>query len=396
MTPFSARLPEALAPNALARAVARLRAAGERFVDLTESNPTAVGFPAAPDQLGALADPAARCYQPEPLGLASARESVSADYARRGLAVNADRIMLTASTSEAYAFLFKLLCNPGDAVLVPQPSYPLFELLTRLEGIEAHPYRLEWHGAWSIDRETLVAALTPRTRAVLVVSPNNPTGSLLRADDRDWLAGVCERHEMAMIGDEVFADYPLRPRPDGSPVLGDDRVLAFSLGGLSKSAGLPQVKLGWLAAAGPARAVNHALARLEVIADIYLSVSTPVQVAAPALIASGATTRAAIGRRLARNLQQLRAKVAGCPPVSLLEPEGGWSAVLRVPATQSEEALVLRLLAEARVLVHPGYFFDFSQEAFLVVSLLPDPDQFAHGVDQVLGIAVGDGVRSEA
>jgi alanine-synthesizing transaminase len=387
MTQFSSRLPGGLAPNALSRAVAALRESGEPWLDLTETNPTAVGlrYPAA--ALHALADPAALRYTPDPLGLQAARECIAADYERRGVPVPAGRIVLTASTSEAYAFLFKLLCNPGDAVLVPQPSYPLFELLTHLEGVTPQPYRLEFDGIWRIDRESVLAALTPATRAVLVVSPNNPTGSLLRGDDRAWLEDVCASRGLAVIGDEVFADFRLAPRADAGAVLENARALTFSLGGLSKSAGLPQVKLAWIAAGGPARDVDAAIGRLELIADTYLSVSTPVQLAAARLMEAGVEIRAAIMQRLLDNLARLRASLARHRAVSLLEPEGGWCAVLRVPALVSEEALVLRLLADARVLVHPGYFFDFAKEAFLVVSLLPEPEKFSEAIDRLLPLA---------
>ena len=241
-----------------------------------------------------LADPGGVRYAPRPFGLDSARAAVAAEYARVGTPVASDRIVLTASTSEAYALLFKLLCNPGDHVLVPQPSYPLFDLLTRLEGVGARPYRLDYHGAWSIDRSSLETALTARTRAILVVSPNNPTGSLLRATDRDWLVDLCADRELALIADEVFGDYPLSPRRDAARALCGGPALTFALGGLSKSAGLPQLKLGWIAVDGPDRRVREALQRLEIICDTYLSVSTPVQIAAPRLIEAGRSIRAAI------------------------------------------------------------------------------------------------------
>ena len=389
--PFSRRLPESLAPNAIARAVADLRAAGAALLDLTETNPTAVGLAYPADLLDPLASADALRYRPDPRGLASAREAIAAEIARDGAGAGADRILLTASTSDAYALLFKLLCDPGDAVLVPQPSYPLFDWLTRLEGVPARPYRLEYHGRWSIDRASVAEALTPSTRALLVVSPNNPTGSMLRRADLDWLIELCASRAIALIGDEVFAGYPLAPRPDAASMAaaGDTPALTVSLGGLSKSAGLPQVKLGWMIVQGPAALRDAALARLEVIADAYLSVSTPVQIAAPALLARGRTIRAAIAARVAGNLAALRARLAAWPAVTLREPEGGWSAVLEVPRTSSEEALVVRLLHEARVMIHPGHFFDFPGEAFLVMSLLPDPAVFRAAVDRLLPIAAG-------
>ena len=384
---FSSRLPAALTPNAITQAAAALRERGVPLLDLTETNPTAVGLPYPEDLLAPLAGAGALRYAPDPLGLASAREAVARAYGSAG--VDAGQVMLTASTSEAYALLFKLLCDPDDNVLVPQPSYPLFESLTALEAVQARPYRLDVHANWAIDRDGLVRALTARTRAVLVVSPNNPTGSLLRDDDRDWLAAFCAARGLAIISDEVFAGYLLRPRPGAASCVGESRALTFALGGLSKSAGLPQVKLGWMVVSGPGDLASRALERLEVIGDAYLSVSTPVQVAAPALIDAGRQVRSAIQRRLAANLARLERLIGADSPVSLLPPEGGWSAVLRVPATQTEEALVLRLLDQAHVLVHPGFFFDFADEAFVVVSLLPDPAVFERAVQRLLLIAGG-------
>jgi hypothetical protein len=380
---FSSRLPAALAPNAISRAVAAARAEGVALIDLTETNPTTAGLPYPPDTLAGLADARALRYEPESLGLQSAREAVAADLARDGSAIDPGRVILTASTSEAYALLFKLLCDPDDEVLAPHPSYPLFESLTRLEGVRLRPYRLEHHGAWSIDRGSLLDAITPATRAVLVVSPNNPTGSFVRRDDRDWLADLCASRGLAIISDEVFAGYPLRPFTDASSFTGEARALTFVLAGLSKSAALPQVKLGWMTVSGPDALVADAIARLDVICDTYLSISTPVQIAAPALLEAGRRMRADVQARISRNLDALERLIAPDSPVSLLAPEGGWSAVLRVPSTESEEALVLRLIHDAHVLVHPGFFFDFPHEAFLVVSLLPEPVVFDEGVRRI-------------
>jgi alanine-synthesizing transaminase len=386
---FSSRLPDTLLPNAMSRAVVDLHRSGAPLIDLTETNPTVVGLPYPQDLLSCLDDPHARVYRPHPRGLPEARDAVAADYLRRGAAIPADCITLTASTSEAYGILFKLLCNSGDHVLVPQPSYPLFELLTRLEGVEARPYQLDRFGAWSIDRESLERARTARTRAMLVVSPNNPTGSMISGSDRDWMTAWCASHGMACIADEVFADYPLAPRRDAVTMTRQSAALTFSLGGLSKSVGLPQLKLGWIAVSGPDAAREAALERLDIINDSYLSASTPVQIAAPRLLQSGIAVRRAIADRIADNLARLREAVAAHPSVTLLEPEGGWSAVLEVPATQSEESLVLRLLHDAHVIVHPGYFFDFPTEAFLVVSLLPEPGLFAQALERLLPVCAG-------
>lgn len=390
-----------MALNAVARAREALRARGVPILDLTISNPTEAGIAYPDDILKALSDARGRAYAPSPLGLAPAREVVAEELcrsearsglrsARSGLRpIRSDRVVLTASTSEAYALLFKLLCDPGEQVLVPQPSYPLFDLLTRLEGVVSRPYRLEYHGAWSIDRTSVERALDSGVRAVLVVSPNNPTGSMLRAADRDWLAELAADRRMALISDEVFGDYPLAPRSDASTLMGESRALTFALGGLSKSAGLPQVKLGWIVATGPDPLVTEALQRLELICDTFLSVSTPVQVAAPSLIRAGSAIRQAISARLVRNLGALRMATAGYPAIQMLEPEGGWSAVLRVPATLGEEALVLRLLNEAHVLAQPGFFFDFAAEAFVVLSLLTPPDVFDEGLKRLLPVAAG-------
>lgn len=381
---FSTRVPADLAPNRLAAAERAIRARGVRLIDLTETNPTRVGLAYPEDGLLALGDPAGLSYDPHPFGLASARETVAADIRAAGRPIDPGRVVLTASTSEAYSFLFKLLCDPGDQVLAPVPSYPLFEHLTRLELVEVRPYRLEHHGTWSIDAHEVEAAVTPRTRAILAVSPNNPTGSVLGRSDLAALASLCAERGLALIGDEVFCDYLLDPRPDAARVLDQDLSLTFSLGGLSKSAGLPQLKLGWMAAGGPPALVAEALARLEIICDAFLSVSTPVQRAVGSLVASGRQIRGLILERLKSNLLALQTLVAAAPACSLYRVEGGWSAVIRIPATRSEEAIALDLLEQDRVLVHPGYFFDFPHEAFIVVSLLPEPDEFREGAARLL------------
>lgn len=388
---FSTRLPPRLEPNALSLATAALEAAGVDLLDLTETNPTAVGIAYPADLLACLSNPQANRYQPRAFGWPAACEAVAVDYTRRGVPVSADQVILTSSTSEAYSLLFKLLCDPGDDVLVPQPSYPLFDLLTALDSVPANPYRLDYNGVWSIDRASVEGAIGARTRAILAVSPNNPTGSMLRRDDRDWLVGLCDECSLALIVDEVFAEYPLGPKTDACSIIGENRVLTFSLGGLSKSAGLPQVKLGWMIVGGPEDLTGNAMTRLDVICDTYLSVSTPVQLAAPALIACGREIRAGIAARLQENLRQLRQRLMSSPSVTLLEPEGGWSAVLHVPATEPEESLVLRLLQDDHVRVHPGYFFDFPSEAFLVVSLLPTPGVFATAIDRTL-VAIEKGL----
>jgi alanine-synthesizing transaminase len=385
---FSARLPPSLTVNHLTRTLATLRAQEVAILDLTETNPTRVGLDYPPALLAPLADPGSLAYAPTPRGLTSAREAIAIDYVRHGLDVDPSRIYLTASTSEAYSLLFKLLCDPGDEVLVPRPSYPLFEHLTMLDGVRAVPYALEYHGVWSIDLDSLRAAITPRARAVLVVSPNNPTGSMLKACELDAIAALCDQHDLALIGDEVFAEYVFNGTPrDAVSVLTQERALTFGLGGLSKSAGLPQLKLGWMAMKGPAARLAEAADRLDLICDTYLSVATPVQRAAAALIEQGTVVRARIQARIEANRRALQRALAQAPGCTLLHLEAGWSAVVRVPAISSEETLVLDLLTRDHVLVSPGYFYDFPREAYLVVSLLPDPDVFGTGIDRMLARA---------
>lgn len=380
----SSRLPANLEPNALSRAADAKRRRGVAVTDLTESNPTRVGFSYPSSLLAVLADPQGLAYDPQPLGLWPARAAVAADFRRRGIVISADRVALTSSTSEAYALLFKLLCDAGDAVLVPRPSYPLFEHLTRLEAVTAVPYDLEYHGTWRIDIDSVRRAANARVKALLIVSPNNPTGSFLHREDLAALADLSATNDWPIIGDEVFADYALDPAPSAIHVMAASDVLTFSLGGLSKSAGLPQVKLGWIGVGGPAAKVDAALAAYEIVADTYLSVSTPVQVAAPSLIEQGALVRAQILARVRQNLVTLRSHAAAFPAVNVLPVEGGWSVVLQVPAVRSEDALALELLEMDDVLVHPGYFFDFAREAYMVVSLLPPPAVFEKAVGHVL------------
>ncbi len=379
---FSSRLPANVRANRLSEA---LRARREPFIDLTLSNPTRAGFDYPEDLLAPLGDARGLRYAPSALGILDARRAVSADYARRGVSVRPERIVLDASTSDGYSLLFKLLADAGDEVLVPRPSYPLFDHLTRLDLVVTRPYDLDVHGAWSIDLAGLERAITPRTRAILVVSPNNPTGSFVSAHELDRLAAICAARGIAIIADEVFADYELEPgagsRAGRIAARGD--VLWFALGGLSKSVGLPQVKLGWIAVGGPDRLADAALERLELLCDTYLAVSTPVQLAAAELLDRGAAVRAQIATRVVANYDALQAAVAGAPSCRVLRSEAGWSAVLQVPSFEPEEELVLRLLADG-VLTHPGYFFDFPRESFLIVSLLLPEASFAAGVSRVL------------
>jgi hypothetical protein len=380
---FSSRSGVDLAPNALARALAKAEAEGRPLLDLTIANPTTAGIPYEREAiLAALSRPDALVYAPQPFGLASAREAVARDLA--GPAVDPARIVLTASTSEAYGFLFKLLCDPGDEVLVPRPSYPLFEHLARLEAVNVVPYRLAYDGAWHVDLPSVREAVGPRTKAIVTVSPNNPTGSFLKAGELDALASL----GLPIVSDEVFARYPLRPGRTGegrvvTALEARGAPLVFALGGLSKLAGLPQAKLAWTAVGGEPARVTAALARLEVIADAFLSVGTPVQHALPGLLDSRATAEKAIGARTRANLAWLAGEVTGTA-VSLLDAEGGWYATLRLPRTHTEEAWALTLLGDDGVHVHPGHFFDFDEEAYLVVSLLTPEATLREGVRRIL------------
>lgn len=382
---FSSRVPADLGMNRLARAIATSRAEQRTLIDLTLSNPTRASFEYPSGLLGSLADPRGLVYEPQPFGLPATRQAVSADYQRRGVAVAADRIVLTSSTSEAYSLLFKLLIDPGDEILVPRPSYPLFDHLTRLDAVTACPYDLEYHDGWSIDFGSVERALSERTRAVLVVSPNNPTGSFVSRAELKRLLALCSERGIALIADEVFAEYQLRPGAcvDAGRTMDARDGLVFSLGGLSKSAGLPQVKLGWMAIAGEDRLVSGALDRLELICDTYLSVSTPVQAAAGELMSCGSAIRKQIQSRIASNYRALAEHVGAVPSCTLLVADGGWYGVFQVPSIGSEEDLVVSLV-HAGVVVHPGFFFDFPRESYLVVSLLPPEQDFAAGVATVL------------
>jgi aspartate/methionine/tyrosine aminotransferase len=382
---FSSRVPSDLGPNTVAAAVERMRLGGHGFDDLTVSNPTEAGIGYPPELLGSLADESALKYEPQPFGLIAAREAVAQEYARHGVKIPPSHIVLTASSSESYAWLFKLLCDPGESVLVPTPSYPLFEHLTRLENVHALPYRTEYHGTWTVDIDDLRYAVDETTRAILVVSPNNPTGAWLKRDELAAIVELCAAHHLVLIGDEVFADYPIDPAPGAiRTVVDQEDVLTISLGGLSKSVGLPQLKLGWMALRGPSAWLHPALMRLEIVADTYLSVGSAVQVAAPRLLAYGQTVRRQIMQRVLTNYRTLQHAASQWPSCQVLRAEGGWSAVIRIPHTMPEDERVIRLLERDHVLVHPGYFFDFPRDGYLVVSLLVRPDVFRTATDRML------------
>lgn len=380
MVHFSERTRFEAEPNALSREIARRRACGAEILDLSRSNPTRAAVPYAEDAiLQALAAPRSLVYEPEPFGPMVARAALAREWAARGFDVPAADIVLTASTSEAYTFLFKLLCDPGDELLVPAPSYPLFEHLCRFEAVVPVAYPLRFDGAWSIDLDAVRSRRSARTRAVLCVSPNNPTGQLVQKDELRALADL----GLPLISDEVFGSYLLEPRASAvRSALEADGTLVFALSGLSKLAALPQMKLAWISMAGPASELHEARARLELVADAFLSPNAPVACALPELLAARATSERHVLARLRANLGRVRSRVAGSP-LSVLPVEGGWYAVLRLPRTQSEEAWVLGLLADEGVLVQPGYFFDFAEEAYVVVSLLTPEAEFDVGIERL-------------
>jgi alanine-synthesizing transaminase len=380
---FSSRLTWNLPRTAFACLLDEKRAQGAEILDLTESNPTLAGF-RYPEEaiLSALADRRSLRYEPSPAGLPTARAAVAEYYAGRAAG---DRILLTASTSEGYALLFKLLCDPGDEVLVPRPSYPLFEFLAGLDSARVVHYPLLYAGGWSIDFDALESAITARTRAIVVVNPNNPTGSFLKQQELARLVPLCRDHGLALISDEVFSDYGLREDSRRvTSLAGWDDVLAFCLSGLSKVAGLPQLKLGWMVVNGPEGERQRAFENLELIADTYLSVGTPVQWAGAALLESRKALQSQILERVHANRSFLGDQIGPESPWRLFETEGGWYAVIEAPRIRSEEEWVLLLLAEENVLAQPGFFFDFEREAFLVLSLLTPADIFQEGVRRIL------------
>lgn len=379
---FSSRLEWDRPPNRLARRLGELKAAGTPILDLTESNPTRCNLDYDAVQiLGPLAAPQSLRYCPDPAGLREAREAVASLYARRGRQVHPDQIVLASSTSEAYSYLFKLLADPGDEVLAPRPSYPLFGLLADLDGLVLRHYDLRYTDGWWLDFESLELAYTERSRALLVVDPNNPAGCYVKPHEWDRLHTFCGRRGLPLIVDEVFHDYSLSNHVN-LDVIYDNRSV-FLLNGLSKLAGLPQMKLAWIVIHGPAEDCRHIRHRLELIADTYLSVSTPAQLAASAWLESSASFQARLLERLRRNRNHIDGAVAGTHCRALVT-EGGWSAVLRLPAIRTDEEWALLFLEHDQLLVQPGFFFDFDQEALVVISLLVEPAVFDEGVRRLV------------
>ena len=359
----------------------RLRAeAGEPIADLTASNPTRCGFAYDPQLLAALTDPEALDYDPQPRGLLRARQAVCDYYASHCVSLKPEQITLTTSTSEAYSFLFRLLCDAGSEILVPQPGYPLFDFLAVLDDVRIKPVPFVYDHGWQIDPESFRRAITPLTRAIVLVHPNNPTGHFTKPWEAKELAQICREFDLALIVDEVFLDYEFPGSFSGKPVsfaAGIEGVPVFVVSGLSKIAGLPQMKAAWIVAAGPE--AEAALERLEVIADTFLSMNAPVQCALTAWLKGREAIQQQIRGRTAANLAELDRQLSRLPEVSRLEVEGGWYAILRIPALQPDERTVLALL-ERGVWVHPGYFFGMPPSGWLVVSLLGPVAEFKRGV----------------
>ena len=381
---FSQRTDWHLTPNRYTEATDRFRAEGRHALDLTASNPTRVNLSYDDAAiLKSLSSTDALRYQPEPKGLLSARQAVATYYQSLTCSVSPERILLTTSTSEAYSFVFRLLCDPGDEVLVPAPSYPLFQFLADLQDVKLVPYQLIYDHGWQIDLRGLEKKLTERSRAILVVHPNNPTGSYVRPKEMRMLSWMCARRRMAIVADEVFLDYTLEGPPHAS-FAGNARALTFTLSGLSKLAGLPQMKVAWLLTGGPEVPAAQAMARLEIIADTFLSMNAPVQHALPTLLAQRDTFQHQLRVRLRANLKELDRQLADQKLVERLEVEGGWYVPLRVPVMRSDEDLAIELLEKQSVLVHPGHFYDFPGDGYLVLSMLPTREDFRTGVRRIL------------
>jgi len=425
---FSSRTNWPLAPNRFSTALEKHRASGRELLDLTASNPTNIGLRYDAEAiLAALANPNALEYRPDAKGMRVARDAVSAYYGERGAHIDPERLVLTTSTSEGYSFVFRLLCDPGDEVLVPAPSYPLFEFLAGIQDVRLRPYPLFYDHGWHLDVHALTTAAGERTRAIMLVHPNNPTGSYVKPADAEQLNAICAQRGLALVVDEVFLDFahatvapplsvpgePAPKRSEGERQGGDFPFsfagvnhgpkdhpitrspdhpipLTFTLSGLSKIAGLPQMKFAWIAVSGPEELARQAMARLEVIADTYLSTNAPIQLAAPVLFAQRHDFHRQLMARIRANLAELDGQLAAQKACARLQVEAGWYAVLRVPVTRSDEDLVIELLEQKSVLVHPGHFYDFPADGYLVLSLIAREEEFREGVKRLLEFVIGN------
>lgn len=382
---FSRRTSWKLTPNRFAEAQQQALSSGREVLDLTVSNPTRAELHYEPEAIvHAFSNPEMLDYDPQPKGLLSARKAVAAYYRKQEVSgLDPERIVLTTSTSEGYGYVFRLLCNPEDEILVPKPSYPLFEFLADLQDVKLVPYPLLYDHGWQIDFPSLYKAVNHRTRAVVVVHPNNPTGSYVSRVEQGELNKFCREYNLAIVADEVFLDYSL----DGAPrqtFAVNSEALTFTLSGVSKISGLPQMKLAWVVTSGPAEQQKAAIERLEVIADTYLSMSAPVQLAAPVLLDQRKNIQPLLLDRVRENLAELDRLLANQKSCERLAVDGGWYAVLRVPATRSDEDLVIEILKQQSVLVHPGHFYDFPADGYLVLSLITPPSHFREGMNRIL------------
>jgi alanine-synthesizing transaminase len=387
---FARRTSWDLSPNRYTVALEAHRRAGREVLDLTASNPTTIGLRYRETELRqALTNREAQIYEPQPKGLLSARQAVAAYYAERGSRISPDDLILTTSTSEAYSFVFRLLCDPGDAVLAPAPSYPLFDFLAEIQDVKLVPYQLVYDHGWQIDFHSLQTAMERgpaagnKCRALLLVHPNNPTGSYVKPHEVEELNRFSTANQMPLIADEVFLDYSLKKEPQLT-FSSNHEALTFTLSGLSKISGLPQMKVAWIAVSGPEALKAEAIRRLEVIADTYLSMNAPVQWAIPAMLEERHGIRRQLLYRIRENLAELDSQLAAQKLCQRLEVEGGWYAVLRVPVTGSDEGLAIRLLQETGVLVQPGHFYDFAADGHLVLSLITESQTFQKGISRAL------------
>lgn len=379
---FARRTGWDLKKNAFTLALERHQ--GREVLDLAVSNPTRAGLMAESDEiLSALRKRESLDYDPQPRGLLTAREAVASYYSGLGAEVGPEQIILTTSTSEAYSFLFRLLCDPEDEVLIPSPSYPLFEFLADIQDVRLVPYELVYDHGWQIDFHSLTKSVSPRTRAVVLVNPNNPTGSFVKVAERDELNRVCRENDLALMVDEVFFDFNLSGEKFQS-FAANEGALTFTMSGLSKIAGLPQMKVAWIATSGPREVAEEALERLEVIADTYLSMNAPIQHAIPELLASRTEFQRKLTTRLRDNLAELDRQLSHQKLCSRLQVEGGWYATLRVPVTRTDEELAIELLERRDVLVHPGHFFNFQTDGYLILSLMTPEDVFSEGAKRAL------------
>jgi alanine-synthesizing transaminase len=380
---FALRTDWNLQPNRLAEALERHKSSGRRLLDLSASNPTECGFTYdAPAIMRSLCSPASLQYHPDPKGLRSARQAVSDYYAAHDEQVSVEDIILTASTSEAYSFIFRLLCNPGDELLIPAPGYPLFDFLADVNDVKLTRYPLFYDQGWHIDTHALKEAITPHTRGVIVVHPNNPTGHFTKPEEIAQLNQICLTNKLTIVADEVFLDFSLGAAQKS--FVANTGALTFTMSGVSKISGLPQMKFAWLVASGPTEEKREALARLEMIADTYLSLNAPIQLAAPVLLKQREPFQQQLLARVRSNLLELDSQLARNPQISRLVVEGGWYAVLRIPATRADEELAIELLEKFDVYLHPGHFYDFPGEGYLVVSLITPEDDFREGLRRAL------------